>query len=106
MDQLLDKLNKRYLQKIGALNVPGLPEFVASSRAQRIQTFYRERLALRTFASSIIQERWRNYRKSKDLTTLRNAKLIHFRKKVAINRIYNFYRTIKVRKVTTSALLV
>jgi len=34
------------------------------------------------------------------------AKLHHLRKKVAINRIYDFYRMIKVKKVMASALLV
>ena len=79
---------------------------MAVNRANRIQEFYRERYAERMIAASIIQERWRLCKKRRDRGILFKAKLQHLRKKVAINRLYDFYRNIKVRKVTASAMLV
>ena len=57
-------------------------------------------------AATIIQECWRQFCKTKEKLLLERAKQQHLRKKMAINRIYDFYRVIKVRKVTASALLV
>ena len=37
---------------------------------------------------------------------LRRAKLQHLRKKIAINRIYDLHRLIKVRKVTANSQLI
>lgn len=79
---------------------------MAGSRATRIQDFYKERLAERKFAAKIIQHRWRLYMKGRDMVLLKIAKLQHLRKKVAINRIYDLHRLIKVRKVTASSQLI
>ena len=91
---------------MGAASWPGVQEWVAVSRATRIQAFYKERYAERAVAATIIQERWRLVKKRRDQSVLIKAKLQHLRKKVAINRIYDFYRMIKVRKVTASSLLI
>lgn len=44
--------------------------------------------------------------KGRDMVLLKIAKLQHLRKKVAINRIYDLHRLIKVRKVTASSQLI
>ena len=92
--------------ELGVPLVPSMLEYLANIKARRIQIFYRERYEERALAARIIQHRWRLNRKSHERQQLTRAKLSHLRKRVAINRIYDFYRMIKVRKVTASAMLI
>lgn len=105
-EKISDKLNRRYMITLGSIYYPGLKEFVASSRARRIQAFYKERFAEKCLAVQVIQKRWRRHRKCHEKMLLHLAKLQHQRRRSAINRIYELHRLIKVRKVTASAMLV
>ena len=91
---------------LGANLVPGMHEFVLNSRARRIQNFLREYLEERNLAARIIQKKWRLHARNRDAKQLKQLKLEHLRRKVAINRIYDLHRLIKVRKVTASAMLI
>ena len=72
---------------------------------RRIQNFVRERLDLKDLAARIIQQQWRAHKKTREFVQLRLAKMQHLRKKVAINRIYDLHRLIRVNKVTASSQL-
>ena len=80
-------------------------EFIANNRARKIQDFYTEHLDNRKSAASRIQARWRKYKKLLSIKELRVAQQNRVRKRVAINRIYDLHRNIKVKKINASALL-
>lgn len=99
-------MNRRYLLKLFGNRLAVVQEFVAENRARKIQEFFRDWHTERVLAVKIIQGKWQVHKKVKDSRLLRNAKIAHLRKKVAINRIYDLHRLIKVRKVTASSFLI
>ena len=80
-------------------------EFIAHNRARRIQEVYVDHLFDRRRAARCIQSRWRKYKKMMAIRELRQAQQNRVRKRVAINRIYDLHRNIKVKKVNASAML-
>lgn len=82
-----------------------LLSFIVSSRVRRIQAAYREHFELKVFAANFIRKQWKVYQRSKDARGIKRAAVAHMRKQVAINRIYEFSKLIKVRKVTAAQQL-
>jgi len=97
------QLNSRYLHELMAM--PKVLAFVVRHRLCKIQKHYRERYELRTFAATLIKKKWKVYRQAKDSRAIRRAAVSFLMKKAAISKIARFSKTIKVRKVTTKALL-
>ena len=79
--------------------------WIANTNARKIQEVYSERLFIRRRAANTIQQRWKKYKKLRSSREMRTAQLQRIRKRVAINRIYDMHRTIKVKKVNASTLL-
>ena len=75
------------------------------SRVRRIQSAYREHFELKIFAANFIKKQWKVYQRSKDARVIKRAAIEYTRKQVAINRIYEFSKLIKVRKVTAASQL-
>ena len=79
--------------------------WIANNNARKIQEVYSERLFIKRRAANSIQQRWKKFKKLRASREMTIAQLQRVRKRVAINRIYDMHRTIKVRKVNASTLL-
>ena len=97
--------NKNYMAYIGILGEDYLELYVMNNRARKIQFFYRLRHYIRVQSAKLIQLQWRKHVRNRDIDLFRRERLNHFKKKVAVNRIYEFSKLIKVRKVSASVML-
>ena len=92
-----------YMQHVGG--EPRVWEWMAHNRARKIQEFYAEKLFEKRQAARVIQKRWRKYKNMMSVKEMRQCQQNRVRKRVAINRIYDLHRNIKVKKVYASHIL-
>lgn len=97
------QLNYRYLGELA--RITKVLNFVVLHRIRKIQAFYREHYGLKVFAANLIRKRWRAYSRSKESKLKGKAAIEYMRKKLAINRIAEFFKLIKVKKVTAQSQL-
>lgn len=95
------QLNYRYLGDLARSTK--VLSFVVIYRIRKIQAAFREHLGLKVFAANLIKKKWKVYVRSKEAKMKKTASIEYMRTKLAINRIAEFYKLIKVKKVTAQS---